>query len=218
VPAEKSYTVFACESQPILIEGLRQVFASSGDLHLIGSSASPCDTLHEVAVHRPDLVLLDQSFGASSVLQLAADLSIVSRHTRVLVWINTETSVRDMRRLVAAGVRGLAVRTVDAVELLSGLRRIAGGGVWSDRSATVRLQSAPKTRPTTLTSREAEIARCVFNGMKNKEIGGTLAISERTVKIHLTHIFKKAGVRGRAELASAAGALLPGSLLEPPVL
>src|SRR5262249_8476005 len=55
-----------------------------------------------------------------------------------------------------------------------------------------------------LTERELEIVRLVASGYKNKEAGATLAISERTVKTHLTNIFQKLGVRDRVGLVMYA--------------
>ena len=55
-----------------------------------------------------------------------------------------------------------------------------------------------------LTERELEIVRLVASGYKNKEVGSSLSISERTVKTHLTNIFQKLGVRNRVGLVMYA--------------
>jgi DNA-binding CsgD family transcriptional regulator len=59
-----------------------------------------------------------------------------------------------------------------------------------------------------LSTREKEVLRHAATGLSNKELAGRLAISEATVKVHLTHIFQKLGVRGRAELAAVYHGLL----------
>jgi len=59
-----------------------------------------------------------------------------------------------------------------------------------------------------LSSREKEVLRHAATGLSNKELAERLAISEATVKVHLTHIFQKLGVRGRAELAAVYHGLL----------
>ena len=56
-------TVFACESQPIVVEGLAKVLAGCEDLELLGAVTSMSDALDAVRQHRPDLILVDQTFG-----------------------------------------------------------------------------------------------------------------------------------------------------------
>src|SRR5438309_11583526 len=94
-------------------------------------------------------------------------------------------------------------------------RGVCAGQVWVDdrmRSALVEERShlGPESSSSGggdengLTERELEIVRLVASGNKNKEVGATLTISERTVKTHLTNVFQKLGVRDRVGLVMYA--------------
>ena len=81
----------------------------------------------------------------------------------------------------------------------SGVHGRLAGGLEAARAVLMTVSSCDP-----LTERELEIVRLVASGYKNKEVGATLAISERTVKTHLTNIFQKLGVRDRVGLVMYA--------------
>lgn len=113
---------------------------------------------------------------------------------------------------LAAGARGILPKNTSAADLMMAIRMVSEGVIWARRrviSARIdslvaprapRIHSALETR---LSLREREVFRQAATGLGNKELAGKLAISEATVKVHLTHIFQKLGVRGRAELVAA---------------
>ena len=111
------------------------------------------------------------------------------------------------------GVRGVLAKTATAEELITAVRAVRAGEIWAQRrvlSARIdylsgRTEQRPAARPLLerrLSVREQQISRCTLAGCSNKEIAQRLVISEATVKVHLTHIFRKLGVRGRWELAA----------------
>jgi DNA-binding NarL/FixJ family response regulator len=98
---------------------------------------------------------------------------------------------------------------------MQAIHTVCTGQVWVDpRMAGVLVEELSQLGPgggsaggrdeNGLTERELEIVRLVASGYKNKEVAGTLTISERTVKTHLTNIFQKLGVRDRVGLVMYA--------------
>ncbi|MGV9691657.1 LuxR C-terminal-related transcriptional regulator [Streptomyces sp. NPDC003444] len=65
--------------------------------------------------------------------------------------------------------------------------------------------AAPQTAPEELTAHERRIAALVLDGLTNRQIAGTFAVSTRAVELHITRIYRKLGIRRRAQLASAVG-------------
>ncbi len=113
---------------------------------------------------------------------------------------------------LAAGARGVVYASESPADILKAVRLVERGGVWAPRHVVVaawtRLRSAepPAAHPGAidrLSSREREVFRHAARGLANKELASELAISEATVKAHLTHIFQKLGLRSRSELAAA---------------
>jgi DNA-binding NarL/FixJ family response regulator len=121
---------------------------------------------------------------------------------------------------LCAGARGILEKSARPEDLIKALRFVAEGQIWSSRpvmtawlaqlTAAVKLATnVEKAFEDRLSQREMEVFRHAATGMGNKELADRLAISEATIKVHLTHIFQKLGVRGRAELAAAYHGILP---------
>lgn len=114
---------------------------------------------------------------------------------------------------LAVGVRGILTKTARAEELSKAIHVVAGGGIWARRrwlNDALKSLAASKIKPAhavhleeRLSEREREVFCQAATGASNKELADRLAISEGTVKAHLTHIFHKLGVSNRTELAAA---------------
>ena len=85
--------------------------------------------------------------------------------------------------------------------LLQCLNSAARGETWVELDVLNHKELPPRLARTALPSREMQVMELVEPGLKNKEIAATLGIRIGTVKIHLQHIFEKAGIRGRYGLA-----------------
>jgi DNA-binding NarL/FixJ family response regulator len=196
-----AYTVFACESLPIMIEGLRGILNRCSDLNLVGVAASTTEALPLVAANRPRVVLLDQGGGLRGALQFVAELRDVVPESQVVLWANVLGEVDSVRAL-KAGVRGIVKRAIPVETFLECLRAVAGGSLWIENAASNQApgflgrKAAPR-----LTTREQEIVQLVCRGFKNRQIAQELSITPGTVKVHLMHVFEKTGVKDRYELA-----------------
>jgi len=193
-------TVFVCESQPIVVEGLEKILAPCEDMRLLGSASSLTETLQAVREWRPDLLLVDQAPGLKMVFQFIADVRAAWGQCQPILWISDLAEI-DCFRALQLGARGILKKTLPAQSVLDCLRAVGRGSVWLENSlpdvaATPDRRSAPR-----LTPREKEIVHHVCAGLKNKEIAAALSITSGTVKVHLMHIFEKTGVKDRFELA-----------------
>jgi DNA-binding NarL/FixJ family response regulator len=125
------------------------------------------------------------------------------------------------RDALCAGASGALPKDAGAAELVNAVRVVHDGSVWAPRRVMAdcikHLLTTPAARRAGgamleqhLSRREREIFREAATGLGNKELAARLAIGEATVKAHLTRIFQKLGVRGRAELAAVYhGVLIP---------
>jgi two-component system nitrate/nitrite response regulator NarL len=194
-------TVYACESQPIVIEGLHRVLTGKDDVTLVGSASTANDALAQIAALRPQIALLDQSGGLKLVFRLLTDVRSSSPHTLPILWV-TELAEVECFRALQLGARGILKKTLPVQSVLECIRAVAKGNIWIEHTVSSQVvgflsrRQAPR-----LTPREREIVRCLCRGMRNKEIARELAITPGTVKVHLMHIFEKTGVKDRFELA-----------------
>jgi two-component system, NarL family, nitrate/nitrite response regulator NarL len=201
-------TVFACDSQPIVVEGLIRVLEATEDLQFAGTTSNLSEALEAVREHHPDILLVDQSAGLKVVFQFISDVKNTSARCQPVLWVNDLAEV-DCFRALQLGARGILKKTLPISEVLECLRSVGRGNVWIESSlsgdalGTLDRRSAPR-----LTPREKEIVHHVCAGLKNKEIAEALSITPGTVKVHLMHIFEKTGVKDRFELAVLGRRLL----------
>ena len=152
-----------------------------------------------VAQNPCDAVLLDLQMDQWSMDRIA-DLA---RRTVVIVLTadeNVETGLTALR----LGARAIVHKRFAIETLITALRAAGDGLVWMPPAIQAALVSRDGAAGTKLTRRESEIVRHVATGMRNAEVAARLALSESTVKTHLTNIFHKLGIRDRTELAHYA--------------
>jgi two-component system nitrate/nitrite response regulator NarL len=194
-------TVFACESQPIVLEGLEKVLTTCDDLHYIGAATGLSEALDALRRHQPDLLLIGQSAGLKVVFQFISDVRNTSSSCQPVLWVNDLAEI-DCFRALQLGARGILKKTLPVQSLIECLRAVGRGDVWIEGTLSDQVVGALDRRSAPrLTPREKEIVHHVCAGLKNKEIAEALRITAGTVKVHLMHIFEKTGVKDRFELA-----------------
>lgn len=158
---------------------------------------------------RPHVLLVDSR--VDRALELCGTVAREDRIFALLVATSDDDAFAC--DALASGARGVLPKSASGEDLINAIRVVAAGEFWARRRvlATVieRLSGVTPPPPPQialekqLSDREREVFRHAATGLGNKELAGRLAISESTVKVHLTHIFQKLGVSGRAELVAA---------------
>jgi DNA-binding NarL/FixJ family response regulator len=194
--------VLVVDDHVIVRDGLAQVLASANDIELVGTASNGVEALVAVTEHAPDVVLMDLSMpemdGVEATRQIAANHAGV----RVLVLTSFSDQSRIMDAL-SAGAEGYLLKHAEPQEIVAAIRSVYDGGSPLDpKAARVLLESRrSKQVNITLTDREQEVLLLVREGLANKQIARRLAISERTVKAHLTSVFQRLGVSDRTQAA-----------------
>jgi two-component system, NarL family, nitrate/nitrite response regulator NarL len=204
----ETITVYVCESQPIVIEGLKWALDGQADLQLVGFSSSIAEALDSIATIQPNIVLLDQTAGNKAAFELIPKIRLRSLHSHTILWVTTVTEIESFRAL-QSGVRGILKKTLPVSTIIDCLRAVGRGNIWIENSISNQVVGFLNRRNLPrLTPREYEIVALICRGMKNKQIADTLSITIGTVKVHLMHIFEKTGVKDRFELALEAHKLI----------
>lgn len=199
-------SVFACESQPIAVEGLQKILSNSEDFQFAGSVSRISDAFEALTRIRPDVALIDLSSGLAPALRLIGNLKSMAVPCQCVLWV-TDLPEVDAFRALQMGVRGILKRTVPVSKLTECLQAVAAGKVWMEGTpqAAEFLHRKDASR---LTPREKQIVALICRGMKNKQIAENLRITPGTVKVHLMHIFEKTGLKDRLALAVHASELV----------
>jgi len=197
----KTVGIFACDQQPIMLEGLKRILAAAGEFEYLGSAHSFPEALDALREQRPAVILIDHSAELKFLFQFFSDVRSVEPTCHPVLWIH-DLAESDCLRALQAGARGILRRTAPVETVLDCLRTVSHGEVWLESSLAQAQDGFPNGRGLPrLTRREKEIVHQVCAGLKNKEIAEALSITPGTVKVHLMHIFEKTGAKDRFELA-----------------
>lgn len=189
--------VVAYTTEPLVAFALSQFLANAKDVDVHQIVSTPEELKNCVAAQRPDvaLVTLTKEIDAS-VLHLMR-----SSHAGlgIILWVQDDVPVEIAHQaIMECGVRGILRRTLSPEHLVHCIHKVAAGELWLEESL---MSSFLTGRSVKLSRREGQLVRLLAQGLKNKEISAALDISEGTVKVYLSKLFIKLGVKDRFELA-----------------
>jgi len=151
-----------------------------------------------------DILVLDLRMPGKSGLDVLREVTTDAPSCRVVL---LTAALRDaaVSEIMQAGAKGIVLKESSPEDLIDCVRRVHRGHVWIDRGLLARTfdrggKNGEAGETVSLTPREREIIRMVAQGLRNREIGQRLFISEGTVKIHLHNVYDKLGLDGRLEL------------------
>jgi two-component system nitrate/nitrite response regulator NarL len=198
---------------PLTIKEVYSVDVGTG-FQVVGEAASGEDTVRIVESVAPDLLLIDPAMPRMSGLEALGDLQ---RHNDRMRTILLAATIEKPQLLTAVqlGVRGLILKDSTTEVLFEAIVSVLAGQYFLGRALITDFIETVKPLIDSsraqggklaygLTPREREVFTLVSTGCANKEIARQCAVSEETVKHHLTRIFDKVGVSNRTELAMLA--------------
>jgi two-component system, NarL family, nitrate/nitrite response regulator NarL len=189
-------------------EGLARLLEAESGLQLVGHFSSTNEALVAVDLDSVDVVLLDFDLGETQGLHFLREAREMGFAGKVLM-VTAGMSHADALKLLQSGVSGIFLKHNAPTSLIAAIRRVAVGEPWLDSASLESLVGAAsnKSKPQTsasLSKREQDVLKGVFEGLTNKEIAAHLDISESYVKAVLQQLFAKTGVRTRSQLVRVA--------------
>jgi len=188
--------ILLCVGEPILAKGLEDVLRQVEGFELLPTCRG-VTALMELPSKSvaPDLVLLDLTRDVSFAVM--SELKRTMRDIKIVLWVKS-VSTELAFQAMGLGVRGILRKQLPVELQVKCLQRVQAGELWFEKALT---DSFLSSRRVTLSSREGELVSLLAQGLKNKEIAAALTVSENTVKVYLSRLFEKAGVKDRFELA-----------------
>ncbi len=174
------------------------VIGSQDDMVVVGEAENGPHAVREYERLLPDLVLMDLRLPGLDGVGATAAICSAHKNAKVLLLSHYET-VEDVRKALQAGAKGYLKKDVHGDELVRAIRLVYQGHRYVPVDA-----HAEGTNATPLTRRELQILEHAFAGKGNQDIALALGISEGTVRIHMSNVLHKLGVRRRAEAVAVA--------------
>ena len=198
--------IMIADDHSMIREGLKNLLELDGDIQVIAEAVDGEDCLEKLQLVKPDVLLLDINMPKKNGLEVLKSLKSRRSKLKVLV-LTVHNETEYLMKAVDIGVNGYVLKDSESAELKKAIFTVADGETYVQPSLIPALNAkmietnkdAEKIK--SLTKRELDVLKLLAVGMFNKEVGKRLEISERTVKNHVSNIFKKLGVTDRTQAA-----------------
>jgi len=202
----KKINVMIADDHSLIREGLKQLLEFDGTIKVVCEASNGVECLDKLHTFNPDVLLLDINMPEMNGIEVLKKMKEDQSQIKVLILtVHNETDY--LMKAVDIGVDGYILKDSESQELKKAIKAVKDGENYIQPSLIPALNNQLVNRDTdkdkisSLTNRELEVLVQVANGMFNKEIATNLNISERTVKNHISNIFKKIDVSDRTQAA-----------------
>ena len=200
--------ILLADDHAIIRDGLRQIFAETGDLQVAGEAASGHEVLARVREADWDILLLDLSMPGKSGLELIKQIKTEKPRLPILV-LSMHEPEQYAQRALRAGAAGYLNKDSDAPQLIEVVRKVARGGVFvgpevAEQMARGLMPDAERLPHSLLSDREFQVFRLIAGGIAITDIARQLSLSVKTVSTHKTRIMQKMNLANHTELARYA--------------
>jgi len=201
MPSSKPIRILVVDDHFMIRMGLSASLNVEPDMEVVAEAGNGEAAQAAYRKHHPSLVIMDVRLPGTSGAEATAAIVQEFPEARILM-LSTHSGEEEVFRSLQAGARGYILKSAMREELLRAIREVFQGRPYLDPTVAPLLAARMSHR--SLTGRELEVLRMVAKGLGNKEIAASLSIAEVTVKLHVSHVLEKLGVKDRTEAATVA--------------
>lgn len=202
----KKTKVMIADDHSLIREGLKQLLEFDGSIEIVGEASNGVECLEKLDDVNPEVLLLDINMPKKNGIEVLKEMKTKDSPIKVLI-LTVHNELEYLIEAIEIGVDGYILKDSQSAELKKAIQAVLEGENYIQPSLIPALNNQlvnrdiEKDKINLLTNRELEVLIQVANGMFNKEIATNLNISERTVKNHISNIFKKIDVSDRTQAA-----------------
>jgi DNA-binding NarL/FixJ family response regulator len=193
--------VVIADDHRLILDGIRRALEADGSFEVVGETLDGAQVVDLVGRTQPDLVVLDVRMPGMDGLACLEQIRSRYPATKVVMLSASPDEVL-IETALRSGASAYVLKTVEPADLPGTLRAAMDGTVFS--AIGVSETEGAGGRSAGLTERELAILRAVARGLSNDEIAKELWVARQTVKFHLSNVYRKLGVRNRAEAVREA--------------
>ncbi|MCL2050643.1 MAG: response regulator transcription factor [Lachnospiraceae bacterium] len=201
-----SIKIVLADDHVLIREGIKKLLEFDGSMEVIAEASDGLECLEVLKRIKPHILLLDINMPKINGIDVLDELKTNKSEIKVLV-LTVHNEIEYLVKAVDIGAEGYILKDAGFIELKTAINAIVAGGTYIQSNLIPSLNSRlikrdiDKVKLALLTKRELEILTQIAGGLFNKEIGINLNISERTVKNHISSIFRKIEVSDRTQAA-----------------
>jgi len=198
--------VMIADDHSLVREGIRQLLELDGDIVVVAEANNGKECIDLLDEEKTDVLLLDINMPYMNGLQVLQYLREMKKNVKVLI-LTIHNEVEYLVKAVEIGVDGYVLKDSNSSVLKKAIYSVYNGEsfIQPELAPLMKVKLNEKNMSNnvvdSLTKREIEVLKLLAEGLFNKEIAFTLAISEKTVKNHVSNIFKKINVSDRTQAA-----------------
>ncbi|MDF2801634.1 MAG: two component transcriptional regulator, LuxR family [Anaerocolumna sp.] len=197
--------IIIADDHRMIREGLKQLLELDGDIKVIGEAGDGVTCIEVIAEKNPDVVLLDINMPHMNGLQVLEKLKEMKCKSKILI-LTIHNEIEYLMKAVDIGVDGYVLKDSESDLLRRAIFSVYNGENYIQAELIPLLKEKMESKggitvENILTKREMEVLKLITEGLFNKEIAYHLSISEKTVKNHVSNIFKKISVSDRTQAA-----------------
>lgn len=209
--------VFLLDDHEIVRRGVRDLLDSEPDIEVVGEAGTAAQALERVALHRPDVAVLDVQLPDASGVEVCRDIR--SSHPEIAcVMLTSFNDDEALVQAVVAGAAGYVLKQVRGAAIVDSIRTVAAGRTLIDEgllervTERIRRDAQEDERLASLSPQERKVLDLLAQGRTNRQIGEELFLAEKTVKNYVSNLLSKMGMSRRTEAAVYAARLERGAL------
>ncbi|SEA14899.1 DNA-binding response regulator, NarL/FixJ family, contains REC and HTH domains [Thalassobacillus cyri] len=196
--------VMLVDDHAVLRDGLKNILGMAEDILVVGEAVNGKQALEIVEGADPDIILMDINIPDINGIEVTRMIKKDHPHVKVLV-LTMYNHDEYFMSAIKEGADGYLLKDSPSEQVIEAIHDVFKGESVVHPSMTKKLfaihqQKAESGSDNQLTEREKEVLLCLVEGLSNKEIGKRLYISDKTVKIHVSKIFKKLNVKSRSQV------------------
>jgi len=198
--------IMLVDDHAMIREGLKQLLELDGEIKVVSEAGDGESCLRQLEVYKPDVLLLDINMPKMNGLEVLYKIREKKINVKTIV-LTVHTEIEYLLKAVDIGLNGYMLKDSDLEELKKAIVAVYEGETYIQPSMIPYMNSKTTINTTdqefidSLTRREYDVLKLLSVGMYNRDIGTRLEISERTVKNHISNIFKKINVNDRTQAA-----------------